>query len=832
MVWSNWQGAIWRGAIVVVLIWSGLAWTQAPVQRPGDPADRIMVVHENGRKIRCRVEETWQLPDGRMAHLLQALETGEKITIVDDRTVPIDPTMKNQKAVPKRIYAWGVGRKTPPEGSPVPPHLRIESGVVMPHEAPSGYQITESAKQAEVQVLDFQRPMAADPKTSHNSYGTGMQIIQVGDSKGKSAPEIVQVGDTLPTIPAPTGADSLPSDPAIPTIEVATGPGLPSVPTIDIMQTQATPTTPSALPNTPAAPMTIVTQAPVTSSTCPTGCIEDPSSKRPWRPGDKIADWMQNRNGQTIVTEVPTTTPVPGTVAQPYAPSTIVTTGPTGSTVIIQDNATDADKKPWRPGDRIINFFAGKSATTTPKTETVTTVQTKKTDLPTTLPALTKTEDALKTPKTDDVATPKKETPEKIAIAQTGPFSTAMGAQPEVKKNDAPPALPTSDPKTALPPAPVGEVKSAAGPTTEKKDMWGLEGAVKPVDPIKMATRANDPLTMPERFVDKRYGGPGPIGAGDMTPGDPSLNGGFPLGTQSVLAAKSGMIGPVTYVPVPTVTVPQPFNPPLPPEPKMPSPPQLNAFVNAFSPPPQPKGVQEYPMQGMMPPQAMNPMMQQQMMQQQAMQQYMMQQQAMQQYAMQNPYAANAAGYPPMVSQGPTMNFARQYQGPQAPNPVGPGPVMPAAYAPAPYPPMMAQQQPMMAQQQPMMAQQQPMMAQQQPVQQAAFQQPNAGQQVDQLIKVLRESPYPAQREWAAQSLTSFEWRTHPQIVPNLLQSASQDPAASVRAGCVFCLGRMGAAVEPVYTTPNMLRNDIDPRVRQEVQQTLNRLGQTATTSR
>jgi hypothetical protein len=127
---------------------------------------------------------------------------------------------------------------------------------------------------------------------------------------------------------------------------------------------------------------------------------------------------------------------------------------------------------------------------------------------------------------------------------------------------------------------------------------------------------------------------------------------------------------------------------------------------------------------------------------------------------------------------------------------------------------------------------QQPMMPQQ-PIQQAGFQQPTAqpgaAQQVDQLIRVLRESPYPAQREWAAQSLTSFEWRTHPNIVPSLLQSASQDPAGSVRAGCVYCLGRMQVAVEPVFSTLNMMRSDNDPRVRQEVQQSLIHLGQTPT---
>jgi len=107
MVWSNWQGAIWRGAMLVLLFWTGLAWTQTPGPRPvADPADKIMVVtEENGRKTRCRVMETWQLPDGRMAQLLQALGTGEMITVLDEPGST--PDMKNARAMPKRIFTWG-----------------------------------------------------------------------------------------------------------------------------------------------------------------------------------------------------------------------------------------------------------------------------------------------------------------------------------------------------------------------------------------------------------------------------------------------------------------------------------------------------------------------------------------------------------------------------------------------------------------------------------------------------------------------------------------------------------------------------------------------------
>jgi hypothetical protein len=201
---------------------------------------------------------------------------------------------------------------------------------------------------------------------------------------------------------------------------------------------------------------------------------------------------------------------------------------------------------------------------------------------------------------------------------------------------------------------------------------------------------------------------------------------------------------------------------------------------------------------------------------------------AMNPYGMQrpmmNPMMGQQMPYPQqmIVSQGPTANYSRQYMGPMPPQNPFATPTMPAGYG---YPPMMPPQQPMMPQQQPMMPQQ-PM------IQPASYQptmpSPSAqAQQVEQLIKVMRENAYPAQREWAAQMLASYEWRVHPQIVPALLQSASQDPAGTVRAGCVTCLGRMQAAVEPVFGTLHALRSDIDPRVRGAVEQAFVNLGQT-----
>jgi hypothetical protein len=276
------------------------------------------------------------------------------------------------------------------------------------------------------------------------------------------------------------------------------------------------------------------------------------------------------------------------------------------------------------------------------------------------------------------------------------------------------------------------------------------------------------------------------------------------------------------------VTVPQPNHPPVPPAPALPEAPQLNAYVNAFTPPPQPKPAA--PTAASVPDWMQpNPAMQQQQQQQMMMQQQMMQQQMLQQQILMaqgyrpNPHMMN--GYMPqgnpMPSPGPTNNGSRMYAGPMPPNTPFAAPMMPG------YPPMVPMQpmQPM----QPMMPQQpmQPNPA----MQQVSYQQPPTpqqamAQQVEQLVKVMRESPYPSQRETAAQSLTNFDWRVSPQIIPALVQGASQDPASSVRAGCVNCLCRMGAAVEPVLGTLHQMRNDTDPRVRQEVERALMAFGQ------
>ncbi len=305
----------------------------------------------------------------------------------------------------------------------------------------------------------------------------------------------------------------------------------------------------------------------------------------------------------------------------------------------------------------------------------------------------------------------------------------------------------------------------------------------------------------------------------------------WPLGSQSALAAKSGLHGPISYIPVPLVTVPNPARPPVPPEPKVPDAPKLNAFVNAFTPPVPREAMEKQQQammmqQGIMPPQQgmMMPPQQGYAMNPHQMQQQMMMQQAMMQQQMRPPVAISP------YRQAISLNYAARYNGPQAPNPLGGGqPVAPAGF----YPPMMQMppMQGMPMQGMPMQGMMPPMQGMAPPVQPVAFQQPTTpaaptatSELVSQWTKLLKESPYPAQREQAAHTLATHDWRANPQVLTALIDAAKNDPAASVRVGCVYALGRTSAATEAVFGALQSLRSDSDERVRQEVDSALSRL--------
>jgi HEAT repeats len=98
-------------------------------------------------------------------------------------------------------------------------------------------------------------------------------------------------------------------------------------------------------------------------------------------------------------------------------------------------------------------------------------------------------------------------------------------------------------------------------------------------------------------------------------------------------------------------------------------------------------------------------------------------------------------------------------------------------------------------------------------------------QKLNQLIDTLRDHLLPSRRQVAAEGLREWDWHQHPEVVEALLQAAREDPAATVRAGCVRCLGVMNVNTEPVLATLQALKADPDPNVRHDAEAVLGILG-------
>jgi len=135
MVRSN-----WIKTLIVALASSGLTWSQqpaAPPVAPASPGERIMTVQEMDKPAqKCRVIKSWRMADGAMAHQVQALDSGEQMTIVESGPVggsPGTPPGSRIRAVSTRIFHWG-RHTSPPPGTPVPPEMG--SGPVIVQEKP------------------------------------------------------------------------------------------------------------------------------------------------------------------------------------------------------------------------------------------------------------------------------------------------------------------------------------------------------------------------------------------------------------------------------------------------------------------------------------------------------------------------------------------------------------------------------------------------------------------------------------------------------------------------------------------------------------------------
>src|SRR5205085_2327306 len=108
--------AKWIKSLFAAAVSTSLAMGQSPVPATAT-TDKVITVQEVGHAPqKCKVVKVWQLQSGMHAYQVQALDSGEMITIVEEgphTTVKLKEEGKKAQAVATRIYHWGASGAAP-----------------------------------------------------------------------------------------------------------------------------------------------------------------------------------------------------------------------------------------------------------------------------------------------------------------------------------------------------------------------------------------------------------------------------------------------------------------------------------------------------------------------------------------------------------------------------------------------------------------------------------------------------------------------------------------------------------------------------------------------
>ena len=104
--------AYWIGPLLAALALTGLALSQTITPTvpnpPNSPQERIVTVGDLGKPgQKCRVLKTWTMPNGHPAYQVQALDTGELITIEESASAAAAPRAGLFNPHEMRIFHWG-----------------------------------------------------------------------------------------------------------------------------------------------------------------------------------------------------------------------------------------------------------------------------------------------------------------------------------------------------------------------------------------------------------------------------------------------------------------------------------------------------------------------------------------------------------------------------------------------------------------------------------------------------------------------------------------------------------------------------------------------------
>lgn len=155
-------------AMVAGLAWTGLAEAQS--SSPLEKARYINVSEEGKSPQRCKIVKTWRDADGDPVFQVQAVDTGEIMTIVG--TAP-KGTGGDRREMTTRIFRWGRDNK-PPTGAPLPPPTSTTLTQEPPQQPAlnSAPAVTQSLKPTPVATTPKPTLIAPIPQKSNTAAPT------------------------------------------------------------------------------------------------------------------------------------------------------------------------------------------------------------------------------------------------------------------------------------------------------------------------------------------------------------------------------------------------------------------------------------------------------------------------------------------------------------------------------------------------------------------------------------------------------------------------------------------------------------------------------------
>ena len=189
---------LWLSSLFLALTGTtiGLAYSETPSNNDiQKPKDRFLTVNEKGNApIKCKLILAWTNKTGQQCYLVEALETGKKITIVQN-----DPNSKDKNSTTN--YHW-VNANTPPANCPIPPEYNSPTAKTLQKELPKVEATTAINNST---VVPMQTAIQKDTKPLKIETATiKKEIATSGEATSTDKP----LATEYITIPAP-GADKI-----------------------------------------------------------------------------------------------------------------------------------------------------------------------------------------------------------------------------------------------------------------------------------------------------------------------------------------------------------------------------------------------------------------------------------------------------------------------------------------------------------------------------------------------------------------------------------------------------------------------------------------------